>query len=93
MKSTYTDNFRHSLVFVPPVYNRTVNGKKVREQAPVIVLAHKDNLRDAKAAQAAYERQYAKRPGRIMIRPASEQVPHVGRNNAGKVMPRNAEAA
>ena len=82
MKSTYTDNFMHKIVFVPPVYHR--KGKPV--QAPAVVLAVKGSREDAiKYAIDATDR-FAKRPGLIKVIPASEQVPHVGRNSHGRVL-------
>lgn len=90
MKSSYTDNFKHSLVFVPPVYTKKVKGQKVRTQAPVVVLKHCDDYRSANDAKRLYDAQYAKRPGKIVVRRADEATPHVGRHGIGKSLPKQA---
>jgi len=77
MKSTYRDNYRHVIVFVPPVYNRTVKGKQVAYQALSIVVGYADSDVSARAYAKDAEQRFANRAGLIRIRKPSN-VPAVG---------------
>lgn len=81
MKSSYTDNFMHKIVFIPPTYMK--KGKPV--QAKPIVLAHKGSKEEAVKYCIDATDRMSKRPGLVRIIPPSN-VPQVGRNYAGKSM-------
>lgn len=82
MKSSYSDNYRFRIEFIPPVY-------KNKKQKPVIVLAHKDSAKDAALYAKDAQERFAKIPGRVRVINASN-VPTVGR--CGHVV-KSAEAA
>lgn len=72
MKSAYRDNFRHKIVLIQPVY-----GKKTKQSGKPIVLGLCDSKAEAIRYQQAAQERFAKRPGKIVVMPASAQ-PTVG---------------